>query len=548
MENEPLHTIFALAISKQTERDCSLCRWIYQNENIGYTFGRQAIGMVWDFVEAPSMTAGGGWKGIIRDIVETIVYQNIGNSIGTVQQFSASSHVLPEESVDAFVTDPPYYDAVPYSHLSDFFYGWLKRFVGPLFPEIFSSDATPKEEEVVVDRPHRLSKSCKDIQFYESNLKKAFEEGCRISKDSGIGLVVFASKSTASWEAILQSIVSAGWIITGSWPIDTERVARLAALEQARLGSSVHIVCRPREDKDGNVIEQIGDWRDVLSELPGRIAVWLPRLASEGVVGADAIFACLGPALEIFSRYSSVEKASGEVVPLHEYLEHVWAEVARQALNMIFEGADASGFEEDARLTAMWLWTLKTNAEGGRQKAEVEDAGGGITKSVGGYGLEYDAARKIAQGLGCHLENLTHLVEVKGDKAMLLSAESRARYLFGKEDARATAKRRKKKTGPVQQDLFSLLGVPVEEESAAERAELERPPAGKTALDQLHQAMLLFTAGRGAALKRFLVDDGIGTNPQFWTLAQAFSALYPSHTNEKRWVDGVLARKKGLGF
>jgi len=113
----------------------------------------------------------------------------------------------------------------------------------------------------------------------------------------------------------------------------------------------------------------------VLSELPGRIAAWLPRLASEGVVGADAIFACLGPALEIFSRYSSVEKASGEVVPLREYLEQVWAEVARQALNMIFEGADASGFEEDARLTAMWLWTLKTNAEGGRQKAEVEKQG-----------------------------------------------------------------------------------------------------------------------------------------------------------------------------
>lgn len=330
-------------------------------------------------------------------------------------------------------------------------------------------------------------------------------------------------------------------MVTASWPIDTERAARMRAKDSAALGSSVHITVRPREDEDGNVIERIGDWRDVLSELPGRIAAWLPRLASEGVVGADAIFACLGPALEIFSRYSSVEKASGEVVPLREYLEQVWAEVARQALNMIFEGADASNFEEDARLTAMWLWTLRTDANGNGEDDEK-------TTSLPGYTLEYDAARKIAQGLGCHLENLTHLVEVKGDKSMLLSAESRARYLFGKEDARATTKRRKKKTGPVQQDLFSLLGVPDEEETAAERAELERPPAGKTALDQLHQAMLLFTAGRGAALKRFLVDDGIGANPQFWTLAQALSALYPSHTNEKRWVDGVLARKKGLGF
>src|SRR3989475_3613085 len=84
----------------------------------------------------------------------------------------------------------------------------------------------------------------------------------------------------------------------------------------------------------------------------------MPRLAEEGVVGADAIFACLGPALEIFSRYSRVEKASGDVVTLKEYLEQVWAAVAKEAISMVFAGADASGFEPDARLTAMWLWTL----------------------------------------------------------------------------------------------------------------------------------------------------------------------------------------------
>ncbi len=101
----------------------------------------------------------------------------------------------------------------------------------------------------------------------------------------------------------------------------------------------------------------------------------MPRLAAEGVVGADAIFACLGPALEIFSRYSRVEKASGEVVPLKEYLEYVWAAVAREALNMIFAGADASGFEEDARLTAMWLWTLSTgsNLDGGAELIEEDE-------------------------------------------------------------------------------------------------------------------------------------------------------------------------------
>jgi putative DNA methylase len=126
-------------------------------------------------------------------------------------------------------------------------------------------------------------------------------------------------------------------------------------------------VCRPRETPDGTVLEEIGDWRDILQVLPTRIHEWLPRLAREGVVGADAIFACLGPALEIFSRYSQVEKANGEPVPLKEYLEQVWAAVSREALGVIFVGADASAFAEDARLTAMWLWTLK--GENGEAKA-----------------------------------------------------------------------------------------------------------------------------------------------------------------------------------
>src|SRR5439155_12011823 len=105
----------------------------------------------------------------------------------------------------------------------------------------------------------------------------------------------------------------------------------------------------------------------------------MPRLAEAGVVGADAIFACLGPALEIFSRCSRVEKASGEAVTLKEYLEQVWAAVAKEALTMIFRDADTTGFEEDARLTAMWLWTLNagnTDAANG-EGAEDDDADDG---------------------------------------------------------------------------------------------------------------------------------------------------------------------------
>src|SRR5205814_10314122 len=118
--------------------------------------------------------------------------------------------------------------------------------------------------------------------------------------------------------------------------------------------SSVHVVCRPKGKSDGMArLDNVGDWRDVLAELPRRLHEWMPRLAAEGVVGADSIFACLGPALEIFSRHSRVEKASGDSVTLSEYLEHVWAAVAKEALAQVFKDADTVGFEPDARITAM---------------------------------------------------------------------------------------------------------------------------------------------------------------------------------------------------
>ena len=127
----------------------------------------------------------------------------------------------------------------------------------------------------------------------------------------------------------------------------------------------MHLVCRPRENPRWSVhTDEVGDWRDVLAELPRRIHEWMPRLAEEGVVGADAIFACLGPALEIFSRYSRVEKASGEAVPAQGVSGEAFGQPCHtRPCSMIFAGASTEGFEPDARLTAMWLWTLNSNGK-----------------------------------------------------------------------------------------------------------------------------------------------------------------------------------------
>jgi hypothetical protein len=313
-------------------------------------------------------------------------------------------------------------------------------------------------------------------------------------------------------------------------------------------------------------MDDIGDWRDVLAELPRRIHEWMPRLAAEGVVGADAIFACLGPALEVFSRYSRVEKASGEAVTLKEYLEQVWAAVSTEALSMIFDDADAAGLEPDARLTAMWLWTVGSGkasgglqpGQAGRQGEEVDsesdddddqDGEGKKKAAVKGFALEFDAARKIAQGLGIHLDRSPSIVEVKGDTARLLPVVERTPYLFGKDTAPDGASpSRPKRTK--QRKLFEELEAVEAAVSGAGGAVgvTVRPRPGQTALDRVHQAMILFGANRGEALKQFLVEDGVGRDARFWKLAQALSALYPTAVEEKRWIDGVLSRKKALGF
>lgn len=550
-ESEPLAALLiGMGIGRIAVNTSTVTRWRADAERTEGAFGMQTLQMVWDFGEPNPIEQEGilNYANSVAKVIDHISAANISN--GTVQQLDASQSSLPDDSCSMYFTDPPYYDAISYADLSDFFYVWLKRVLGDTEADLFRSQVTPKAPQAIMNKfDLDESGNSKTAANYEQKLRAAFAEGRRVLAPNGIGCIVFAHKSTAGWESLLDATIQAGWTISGSWPLDTELGSRLRALNSAALGSSIHLILRPREDNSGSVRMEVGDWRDVLRELPVRIHQWMPRLAKEGVVGADAIFACLGPALEIFSRYSTVEKPNGEEVNLREYLEYVWAAVAKEALDMIFAGADATGFEEDARLSAMWLWTLfagASTAEGADIEVESEQAdeegdSGKAVKSAG-YVLEYDAARKIAQGLGAHLEDLTSIVEVKGDKARLLPVSERARDLFGYVESSASEKKRKTKA---QKKLFEEMEEFDYESTTGIGG---APEAGATTLDRIHQAMLLFGAGRSEAVRRFLVDDGVGNDERFWRLANALSALYPSGTDEKRWVDGVLARKKGLGF
>ena len=225
-------------------------------------------------------------------------------------QAMAQDSPLPDSSSPVYFTDPPYYDAIPYSDLSDVFLVWMKRTLSdhtvlwdPFDPD---NPLSPKISEIVQDETKQADGRPKDRAWFEATMAKAFAEGRRVLREDGVGSVVFAHKTTEGWEALLSGMIRGGWTVSASWPIATEMPHRLRARESAALATSVHLICRPRPED-----APVGDWADVLGELPDRVGAWMKRLQGEGVRGADLVFACIGPALEIFSRYRAVETAEG---------------------------------------------------------------------------------------------------------------------------------------------------------------------------------------------------------------------------------------------
>lgn len=518
----------------------------------------QAIPMKWDYAETNPLAKDivGGFEYAMTSFFESLkgdisFTDRFHNNSAEVFNVNATELPLPDDSIDCVFTDPPYYNSVPYADLSDLFLAWYKYFLHPFRPDLFSNLSNKDQELCVMNGWDPVRYSNRDESFYTTGMRDAFKRAREICKPNGIISIVFAHKSTSAWESLLSSVIDAGLICTASWPIDTERTARMRANKSAALVTSIHIVCRPREDANGNLlIHNIGEWRDVLTELPKRIREWMPRLASEGVVGADAIFACLGPALEIYSRYSAVEHSNGNIVSLKEYLQQVWSIVAQEALQLVISDADAKSFEEDARITATWLWTMSTGTELSSDDMEDdeikdEDDEDANKNSSSGFTIEADTARLLAQGLGSNLQDLSSIIIVKGDKATLIPVRDRMNYLFGTSGIQHQSLKKKKKEVQLK---ISFENAEPETESIYEMPELKVEQTGKTVLDRLHQAMLLFSTGRTEALKRFLVEDGAGKDDRFWKLAQALTSLYPKDTDERRWVEAVQTYKKSLGF
>ncbi len=557
-----LSEFLACAFSRVAMSDMSCTRWNAVAEKMQHTFGRQALPIVWDFAEVVvTADAPGNWKSaysLLGDVVDA----SRSVQSAQVQSADATDHPLPDETAGVWFTDPPYYDAIPYSDLSDFFLVWLKRALPgqPLLRDPFDqgNPLSPKVREAVQDETKHSDGRPKDQEWFEEAMARAFSEGRRVLNEDGVGSVVFAHKTTEGWEALLSGLIRGGWTITGSWPIATEMASRLRARDSAALATSVHLICRPRPEE-----APTGDWADVLRELPGRVGEWMERLQGEGIRGADLVFACIGPALEIFSRYSRVETTDGRKIDLPAYLEKVWEVVGRTALENVLGAAEAKArnglagaLEEDARLTALFLWTLQaTDSDGGRDApdpqandADDQEASGGTA----GFSLVFDVVRRIAQPLGIDLpkwENRT--IETTKGVVRLLPVVERAKQLFGKRGSQAVASWLEQDTA---KGTDPLQGVLFPDQQAIAATQERRPPDGEagdrsdghsvaapnaTTLDRVHTGMLLHRGGSTNAL-RALVKVERERGPDFLRLSNALSALYPRGSEEKRLLDAML--------
>lgn len=554
----------ALVVGKLADLSNAACPWEPVAECPRQVLNHGRIKPSWDFAEGvPISESSGSFAVCLENLLAGLKSILSIKKVGEVSLAPAQKSPLPDASVAVWFTDPPYYDAIPYADLSDFFFVWFKRAFPkhPILRDPFdpTNVLTPKLQEVIdnlellrgipKDQAEKEGIPVKDRLFFAREMTKVFTEGRRVLSPEGVGCVVFAHKTTEGWEALLTAIIASGLQITGSWPIATEMAHRLRARDSAALATSVHIVLRSRPEN-----APVGDWNHVLHELSSKVKTWMRRLAGGGIRGADLVFACIGPALSIFSRYARVELSDGTEVKLTEFLEKVWEVIGRTALGEILGSTDQGqlgGLEEDARLTALFLWTLQSTAPGsvpGGTTMEFNHDGDELEnedmRSRAGYKLPYDVVRRFSQPLGIRLDQWNgRIIEIKKGIVRLLTLAERSSSLFGKDDVDSIVRlaRRRKPKGR-QMSLFPDPSGPrvqvADADSRVRTVESAVDRATTTTLDRVHSAMLLQKAGQTAELRELLAHES-GRGSDFSRLSNALSALYPLRSEDRRLVEAV---------
>ncbi|KXU30122.1 hypothetical protein A0J57_10645 [Sphingobium sp. 22B] len=309
----------AIALDKLRDYNSRMTRWHVSRETMVNTFDRHDFAFKWSYAEMALLIEGMGFDWAIsatgkslKELVEMVAAGKRGDMLDAVQDkggtititngSGASMPHIADKSVDAVVMDPPYGANVMYAELSDFFYVWLKRTAGLVVPELFTRRLADKDAEAVANKAHfKGQKGAARLaeDDYRVKMEGIFAECRRVLKDDGIMTVMFTHKDTGAWDALAMSLMDAGFVITASWPVNTEASGSLHIKDKAAANSTIFLVCRPRGEQQDETMY----WEDVEPEVARAVRARVGEFQQAGIQGVDLYLASFGPALEAFSRH-----------------------------------------------------------------------------------------------------------------------------------------------------------------------------------------------------------------------------------------------------
>ncbi len=382
-------TYLGLIVDRLADFNSSLCRWVSVGDFVADTYARQALPMMWDFAEInPIGNGSGNSTDSLNRSAKSIDYTINSNIPPKVFRISATSLPFDDSSVDAVITDPPYY-----ADLSDFFYVWLKRSIGFLYPEHFSTPLTPKKQEAIM-ASYRHNKN-KDVakRSYETMIAQAFSEAHRVLKPGKPLICVYAHKTTLGWSTLIDALRQAGFVITEAWPLDTERPGRSTAIGTAALASSIFLVARRRENEDtGDYVSQ------VRPQLISIIHERLNTLLEAGVTGADLVIATIGAGLRAYTQFARVEMPNGDELDATSYLGEVEREVAQHVLQRLLSANDDNAERDTGMHVAAIDIVTRFYVTGRFFYGEIAAPFDDMNLLARGMGVELDGPRGLAIG------------------------------------------------------------------------------------------------------------------------------------------------------
>lgn len=341
-------TYLALGVSRTTDRSSSLCSWDSSRQSVRNVFGRQAIPMVWDFAEPnPFSDSTGNFLGQI-DWVSKVIEHTPAEVYGSAEQADASVRTYDGLAIS---TDPPYYDNIGYSDLSDFFYVWLRRSLSGVQPKTVGTMLTPKAEELVAN-PYRHDGKGGAEKFFVDGFNSVFAR-IRESANLSVPLTVYyaykqqdtrdTGTSSTGWHTLLDGLIDSGWEVTATWPMRSELGNRMIASGTNALASSIVLACRPRP-VDAPATTRRAFVAALKSELPEA----LRTLIQGSIAPVDLAQAAIGPGISVFSRYSRVREADGSDMSVKDALLLINA-----TLDEVL-GEQESDFDPDTRFAVKW--------------------------------------------------------------------------------------------------------------------------------------------------------------------------------------------------